>query len=78
VYYRVWIFHFVIIAEPLYALLRKNVIWAWIAIYDKSMDCLKEALSSPPALISLDYSEYTSLIVLTVNASGEGWGGVII
>lgn len=40
------------------------------------MDLLKFALTSPPTLVSLDYTERAGDIILAVDASLEGWGGV--
>ena len=42
------------------------------------MDLLKFALTSPPALVSLDYKEGVGNIILAVDASLEGWGGVLM
>ncbi len=42
------------------------------------MDLMKLALTSPPALVSLDYSKEADEIILAVNASLEGWGGVLM
>lgn len=42
------------------------------------MDLLKLALTTPPALVILDYSEGAGDIILTVDASLEGWGGVLM
>ena len=42
------------------------------------MDLLNLALTSPPALFSLDYSKDADEIILAVNASLEGWGGVLM
>ncbi len=42
------------------------------------MDLLKLALTTPPALVPFDYTEGAGDIILTVDASLEGWGGVLI
>ena len=42
------------------------------------MDLLKLALRTPPALLSLDYNERAGDIILVLNTSLEGWGGVLI
>ncbi len=42
------------------------------------MDLLKLALNTPPALVSLDYTEGAGDIILAVDASLEGWGGVLM
>ena len=42
------------------------------------MDLIKLALTTPPALVSLDYTEGAGDIILAVDASLEGWGGVLM
>lgn len=42
------------------------------------MDLLKFALTRPPALVSLDYTEGAGEIILAVDASSEEWGGVLM
>ena len=42
------------------------------------MDTLKLALTTAPALCSLDYSERAGLIILGVDSSGKGWGAVLM
>ncbi len=42
------------------------------------MNLLKLALTTSPALVSLDYSEEVGEIILVVDASLEGWGGVLM
>ena len=44
----------------------------------EAMDLLKFALTSPPALVLLNYTEGVVDIILAVNASLEGWGGVLM
>ncbi len=44
----------------------------------EAMDLLKLALTIPPALVSLDYTEEAGNIILAVDASLEGWGGILI
>ena len=53
VYYRIWIPNFAVTADPLYGLLRKNVVWIWTSIHTRAMNDLKFALTNPPALTSL-------------------------
>jgi RNase H-like domain found in reverse transcriptase/Integrase zinc binding domain/Reverse transcriptase (RNA-dependent DNA polymerase) len=78
VYYRIWVYHFSIIAGPLYRLLRKDAAFDWGLEHDEAMDALKEALVSAPALVTLDYSEGAGLIILMVDASLRGWGAVLM
>ncbi len=42
------------------------------------MDLLKLALTTLLALVSLDYTEGAGDIILAVDASSEGWGGVLM
>ncbi len=42
------------------------------------MDLPKLALTSPPTLVSLDYSEEAGEIIFTVDTSLEEWGGVLM
>ena len=78
VYYRIWIRNFAQVASPIYHLLKKNTPFVWGKEQIEAMDLLKLALTTPPALVSLDYSEGTGEIILAVDASLEGWGGVLM
>ena len=42
-----------------------------------AIETLKIALTSAPALLPLDYTDGVSAIILAVNASSIGWGGVL-
>ena len=42
------------------------------------MDLFKLALTTPPALVSLDYSEGAGDIIFAVDASLEGWKEVLM
>ena len=42
------------------------------------MYTLKHKLVSPPALISIDYSEAAGPIIFAVDASLEGWGATLM
>lgn len=77
VYFRVWIEHFAIIARPLFALLKKDALFTWGTPQQASMDRIKSALGSAEALHTIIYTEDGGEIILLVDASGEGWGGVI-
>jgi RNase H-like domain found in reverse transcriptase len=78
VYYRIWICDFCILAEPIYRLSRKGVEFIWGKDQQLAMDSLKLALTSAPALVQIDYSEGAGLIVLAVDSSLKGWGGVMM
>jgi len=77
VYYRIWIKGFAIIAAPIYQLFRKNVKWNWGTEQEKAMDSLKTALTTTPALYKIQYGPGWGAIYVGVDASLEGWGGVI-
>ena len=78
VYYRIWILDFAIVAEPIYRLLKKDAAFVWGMEQTEAMDLLKIALTSPPALKTIDYSELAGLIILAVDASLKGWGAVLM
>ena len=44
----------------------------------EAMDLLKLALTTLPALVSVDYIAEVGDIIFTIDASLEGWGGVLI
>ena len=78
VYYQIWIKNFAQIADPIYGLLRKNTPFVRGKEQVEAMDLLKLALTTPPALVSLDYSEGAGNSILAVNASLDGWRGVLM
>jgi hypothetical protein len=73
-YYRIWIFYFSIVAADLFNLLKKNTKWEWDDRHRKAMQKLKDALTSAPALASIDYSEPLKPIYIGADASGVGAG----
>ena len=77
VYYRIWVKDFTIVAAPIYRLFRREVPFVWGDEQQASMDILKEALTSAPALRTLNYSEGAGEIILAVDASLQGWGAVL-
>jgi hypothetical protein len=76
-YYRMFIFRFAIIAEPIFRLLRKDAEFVWSVEQQQAMDGLKVALTTAPALRPLDYSENAGEIIVMVDASGTGFGVVL-
>jgi hypothetical protein len=42
-----------------------------------AMDSLKGALTTPPTLVSIDYALSAGSIIVTVDASKVGWGGIL-
>jgi hypothetical protein len=77
-YYRIWIEHFSNIASPLFALLKKDVEFYWDIEQEQAMQALKDALTSAPALMPLDYSLTAGKVILAVDSSVTGFGGVLM
>jgi len=75
VYYRIWIKDFATIAQPIYVLFKKGHGFVWGEAQVKAMEILKIALTSAPALKSIDYEPGAGTIYCGVDASGDGWGG---
>ena len=78
VYYRIWIKNFSIVAELIYCLFKKGVLWSWGPAQDNAMNILKTALTSPPALVKIVYEDGAGEIILAVDASLKGWGAVLM
>ena len=80
-YYRQLIPHFATIAEPLYHLTRKSVVWRWGEPQQKAFDTLKAALvssdvmaypdTSRPYILYTDSSDYAVGVIL-VQENEEG------
>ena len=77
VYYRIWIKDFATVAAPIYELFRKNVRWNWGKEQQQAMDKLKTALTTAPALCKIQYGPEWGEIYVGVDASLDGWGGVM-
>ncbi|KAH5702140.1 hypothetical protein HBI20_255490 [Parastagonospora nodorum] len=77
VYYRIWIIDFARKAAPLFDLLRKEAVFEWTIEAGNAMECLKQHLTSAPALVSVDYSEPVRPIIISVDGSKKGWGAVL-
>lgn len=75
VYYRIWIEGFSIIAQPIFFLFKKDVPFVWGIPQRIAMETLKEALTTAPALMPLQYGEGAGEIIYGSDASLEGWGG---
>ena len=61
-------------AKPLYDLLKKLVEFIWTELQQQAFELLKKALTSPPALMPLDYTVGAGEITLGTDASLTGWG----
>lgn len=77
VYYRIWVKGFAFRVAIFYRLLKKNVVWIWTEEHDLAMNDLKGALTTTPALVSIDYSPGAGKVILSVDASFLGWGAVL-
>jgi len=78
VYYRPWIRDFSVIAKPIFMLFKKNQLFLWEGPQMRAMETLKTTLTTAPALRSIEYEEGRGEIICAVDASGEGWGGVLM
>ena len=68
VYYRIFIKSFSTVAAPIIALFRKSTTFRWSEDCQMAMDRLKEALTTPPTLVSIDYALSAGSIIVTVDA----------
>ncbi|KAJ5289394.1 uncharacterized protein N7443_009647 [Penicillium atrosanguineum] len=78
VYFRILVAGFQIIMDCLYACLRKNTPFQWGAKQQAAFDTVKELLSSFPTVLPIDYAFQPLMIVVAVDASGKGWGAVLM
>jgi hypothetical protein len=69
VFYRIFIANFALIAQSIYAFLKKNVFFVWDSIQQKAMNILKIAFINSFAFIFIDYA--IDVIILAMNASLE-------
>jgi len=78
VYYRIFIFHFSIIAAPIFGLFRKGVKFEWTVDCQVAMDSLKTVITMAPVFITLDLTPAGLVIYLNIDASMKiGWGAVM-
>ena len=73
-YYRCFTPQFSKIAEPLYALTRKNTPFVWTSSCQAAFDKLKELLITPPILA---FPNFELPFILETDASGMGLGAVL-
>ena len=73
-YYRKFISHYADIARPLHALTRKDTIFEWSDICQKSFDLLKTMVSEEPILV---YPDPSKPYVLFTDASKYAWSCVL-
>jgi hypothetical protein len=74
-YYRKFVRFFGVIAKPLTELLKKNVLFIWTSIHDKSFKALQSALCNSPVLQLPDFSKPFSI---ETDASGTGVGAILL
>lgn len=65
---RIWIKGYSSLARPLTELTRKDEVFLWTERRDKAFNTLKELVTSPPALKSIDY-ESDNEVILSVDTS---------
>ena len=73
-YYRRFVQRLATIAEPLYALLKKDVVFRWERDQQSAFDLLKQALTSPPLMLLPNFDRD---FVLHTDASATGMGAVL-
>jgi phage terminase small subunit len=73
-YYKIYVQDFSNIAHPLYALLKKDVVWTWNEEAQEAFNKLKEKLSKFPILKRLDFSK---VFILHTNWSTFGIGVIL-
>ncbi|KAJ6110929.1 hypothetical protein N7486_003164 [Penicillium sp. IBT 16267x] len=78
VYFRIVVEKFGIIIAPLYQLLKAGAPFAWGAEQQLAFDKIKRILSSFPYVLPIDYDYQPLEIIVAVDASGTGWGGVLM
>jgi hypothetical protein len=76
VFYRVFIVDFILIAQFIYVLLKKNVFFVWNSIQQKAMNILKIVFINSFAFIFIDYA--IDVIILAMNASLEDWKKILM
>jgi hypothetical protein len=70
-YYRIYVQDFSTIAHPLYALLKKDVVWTWSEEAKEAFNTLKEKLLEFPILKRLDFNK-VFILHIDWNALGIG------
>jgi hypothetical protein len=71
-FFRVWIYCYSIIAEPLYRLTKKNAVFVWGRDQELAVKELKTALVNAPVLQPLDYER---TLIVNVDSGPAGGGG---
>jgi hypothetical protein len=74
-YYRRFVQNFSHIAAPLHKLRKKDVLYEWIVVHEQAFQTLKGKLIMPPFLKHPDFDQP---FILTMDASGEGLGAILL
>jgi hypothetical protein len=77
-YYRIWIEYYAFIAEPIYRLFRHGEAFEWGPEQVEAMETLKNAITTAPALIGINYEPDAGEIIAAFDASTRGWGAVLM
>ena len=72
----VWICNYSVIAHPLVDLTCKGTLFTWQDEHKSTMQALKDAITTSPALISIDYSSDLP-VYLSIDLSWHGMGWII-
>jgi hypothetical protein len=73
-YYKIYVQDFSTIAHPLYALLKKDVVWTWSEEAQKTFNTLKEKLSEFLILKRLNFNK---VFILHTNCNAFGIGVIL-
>ena len=76
-FYRIWIQSFSMIAGPLYDLTKKGRAFEWREEQQEAFDTMKIALTTPPIIRNPVYGNVKRPLIVTVDASPIGVGGVL-
>jgi hypothetical protein len=76
VFYRVFIADFVLIAQSIYALLKKNVSFVWKFAQQEAMNILKIVFINSFAFIFIDYA--IDVVILAMNTNLEDWKKILM
>ena len=78
-FFRILIEKYQLAAAPLYTLLKQeNIVFIWTAEADGAFYNLKQRLSTFPVVLPINYMIIPLLIYVLVDASGKGWGAVLM
>jgi hypothetical protein len=76
VFYRIFIADFALIAQLIYAFLKKNVSFVWESTQQETMNILKIAFINSFVLTFIDYEN--DVMIFAMNASFKDWKKILI